>query len=195
MSGGVRKPRGDISDQKLFFFFLATLHTACGILLLRPGTEPTVPAVEARSPDHYAAREVPVQRCWRKSSPPKQGPRREAKQCFVWNTRMVAMTGGQKVPYSPFGTKPARWAESTSRWATDWKRQSLSEAGWQKFCIVVGLKVLPSAGRERMHSSQELWTVGKFCTLPIHEEDLYAGDLGSIPGLGRSPGGGNCNPL
>ena len=22
-----------------------------------------------------------------------------------------------------------------------------------------------------------------------------AGDVGSIPGLGRSPGGGNCNPL
>ena len=37
--------------------------------------------------------------------------------------------------------------------------------------------------------------MGKFCTLPIHEEDLYAGDLGSIPGLGRSPGEGKGYPL
>ena len=36
--------------------------------------------------------------------------------------------------------------------------------------------------------------MGKYCTLPIHE-DLYAGDLGSIPGLGRSPGEGKGYPL
>ena len=29
--------------------------------------------------------------------------------------------------------------------------------------------------------------------LPTNAGDT--GDLGSIPGLGRSPGGGNCNPL
>ena len=33
-----------------------------------------------------------------------------------------------------------------------------------------------------------LWLVGK-------ESTCNAGDLGSIPGLGRSPGGGNGNPL
>ena len=28
-----------------------------------------------------------------------------------------------------------------------------------------------------------------------NESTCNAGDLGSVPGLGRSPGGGHCNPL
>ena len=43
----------------LFFLFLATLQ-ACGILVPRPGTEPVIPAVEARSLNHWTAREVRV---------------------------------------------------------------------------------------------------------------------------------------
>ena len=98
MSGGVRKPRGDISDQKLFFFFLATLHTACGILLLRPGTEPTVPAVEARSPDHYAAREVPVQRCWRSPVLQSRGPGVRQNNVLFGTLEWLQWLVGRKCP-------------------------------------------------------------------------------------------------
>lgn len=129
MRGGGKKPRGDISDQKLFF--LATLHTACGILRLRPGTEPAVPAVEARSPNRCTARDGPVQRCWRKSSPPKQGPRHQAKQCFVWNARMVAMTGGRKRPRAHLAPRKSQEGGLREE-PTDCRRQSLSEAGRQR---------------------------------------------------------------
>ena len=33
------------------------------------------------------------------------------------------------------------------------------------------------------------------CGSDSKETAYNAGDLGLIPGLGRSPGGGNCNPL
>ena len=33
--------------------------TACGILVPQPGMEPMPPAVEARSPNHWTAREAP----------------------------------------------------------------------------------------------------------------------------------------
>ena len=35
-------------------------HEACGTLVPQPGIEPAPPAVEARSPNHWTAREVPV---------------------------------------------------------------------------------------------------------------------------------------
>ena len=35
-------------------------HTACRILVSKPGTEPMTPAVEAQSPNYGTAREVPV---------------------------------------------------------------------------------------------------------------------------------------
>ena len=41
------------------FFVFATVHTARGILVPRPGIEPVAPAVEAQSPNHWTAREVP----------------------------------------------------------------------------------------------------------------------------------------
>ena len=41
------------------FFFLWTHHAARGILVPRPGIEPTPPAVEAWSLSHWTAREVP----------------------------------------------------------------------------------------------------------------------------------------
>ena len=42
-----------------FFFFLFGCITASGILVPQPGIEPMPPAVEAQSPDHWTAREVP----------------------------------------------------------------------------------------------------------------------------------------
>ena len=42
----------------LFFFWL--YHAAWGILVLRPGIETTPPALEARSLNHWTAREVPI---------------------------------------------------------------------------------------------------------------------------------------
>ena len=41
-----------------FFFFLAA-HMACGILVLCPGIEPVLPAVEAQSLSHWNTREFP----------------------------------------------------------------------------------------------------------------------------------------
>ena len=44
-----------------FFGFLFWLrHVACRILIPRPGIGPALPAVEARSPNHWTAREVPM---------------------------------------------------------------------------------------------------------------------------------------
>ena len=42
------------------FFFFWLYCTACGILVPRPGMEPVPPAVEARSPNHWTAREFPL---------------------------------------------------------------------------------------------------------------------------------------
>ena len=43
-------------------FFWATL--ACGILVPQPGIEPVPRAVEAPSPNHWTAREVPKTQCF-----------------------------------------------------------------------------------------------------------------------------------
>ena len=48
----------------LFFFFFWPRHTACGILVPRPGMEPETPAVEAWSPNHWTSREVPLSLSW-----------------------------------------------------------------------------------------------------------------------------------
>ena len=51
--------------SKLYLFkkqFFWQCHTACGILVTRPGIEPMSPAVEAQSPNHWTAREVPTPR-------------------------------------------------------------------------------------------------------------------------------------
>ena len=42
------------------FLFLLKHRTACGILVPRPGTELEPPAVEARSLNHWTAREVSI---------------------------------------------------------------------------------------------------------------------------------------
>ena len=44
----------------LFLVFLGLRRTACGILVPRPGIEPVPPVVEAWSPNHWTAREVPT---------------------------------------------------------------------------------------------------------------------------------------
>ena len=41
------------------FFFFWLSHAACWILVPQPGIEPLLPAVKARSPNHWIAREVP----------------------------------------------------------------------------------------------------------------------------------------
>ena len=47
--------------NRIFFFFFALLHsTVCGILVLRPETEPVPPAVEAWSPNHWTTGEFPL---------------------------------------------------------------------------------------------------------------------------------------
>ena len=44
-------------------FLIFRLHrSACGILVPRPGIEPTPPAVEAWNLNHWTAREVPLKR-------------------------------------------------------------------------------------------------------------------------------------
>ena len=53
-----RKSRGDGGQLEDFFSFWPC-PTACGILVPRPGIEPVPPAVEARSLNHWTAREVP----------------------------------------------------------------------------------------------------------------------------------------
>ena len=42
-----------------FLFFFWPCHTACGILVPRPGIEPASSALKAWSPNHWTAREVP----------------------------------------------------------------------------------------------------------------------------------------
>ena len=42
----------------IFYYFFWPRHVACGILVPRPGIKPAPPAVEARSPNHWTAREV-----------------------------------------------------------------------------------------------------------------------------------------
>ena len=42
-----------------FFLFFWLHHAAYGILVPHPGIEPVPPAVEARSPNHWASREFP----------------------------------------------------------------------------------------------------------------------------------------
>ena len=54
-----------------FFCFLAEPRMACRISIPRPGIEPTLPAVEVQSLNHWTAREVP--RCW-VSIPPSPTP-------------------------------------------------------------------------------------------------------------------------
>ena len=44
----------------LFYFIFWPLSAACGILVPRPGIEPTPPALEAESLNHWTAREVPL---------------------------------------------------------------------------------------------------------------------------------------
>ena len=41
-----------------FVFWFWSQHEACGILVLQPGIEPTPPALEALSLDHWTSREV-----------------------------------------------------------------------------------------------------------------------------------------
>ena len=48
-----------LSQQNIFFFLIVWLHhMACGLSVSRPGMEPTPPALEAESPNHWTAREV-----------------------------------------------------------------------------------------------------------------------------------------
>ena len=58
------RERGVKYDSKvsLSFFFFWPCHTACGILVPRPGIEPVPPAVEARGLNHWTTREVPIPR-------------------------------------------------------------------------------------------------------------------------------------
>ena len=44
----------------LFFFFFWPSAVSCGILVPQPVIEPRLPAAEARSPNHWTAREVPT---------------------------------------------------------------------------------------------------------------------------------------
>ena len=57
VSNSVKYMLGYVCD-----FFPPWPHrAACGILVPRPGIEPTLPELEVRSLDHWTAREVPVQ--------------------------------------------------------------------------------------------------------------------------------------
>ena len=42
-------------------YFLAVPYSTCGILVSQPGIQPTPPALEAWSPNHWTTREVPTQ--------------------------------------------------------------------------------------------------------------------------------------
>ena len=44
---------------KLKFSFSWPCYVACGILVPRPGVEPTPPALEAQSFNHWTAKEIP----------------------------------------------------------------------------------------------------------------------------------------
>ena len=48
-----------LSFPFVFFFNLLAAHMACGILVPRPGTKPTPPALALQSLSHWTTREVP----------------------------------------------------------------------------------------------------------------------------------------
>ena len=56
--------------------------------------------------------------------------------------------------------------------------------------MTVALNLFPTPGVSKLWSTYQIQLRAYFC-IPARN----AGDLGSIPGLGRSPGGGNGNPL
>ena len=71
---------------------------------------------------------------------------------------MVAMTGGRKCPRAHLA--PRKSQEGGLRAPSDKPQTaggnlSVRQGGREKFCVVVGLQVLASAGREGMHSSQD----------------------------------------
>ena len=49
-----------VHTQPVLFFFFLPHREACGFLLPCPGIKPMSPAVEAWSPNHWTAREVPT---------------------------------------------------------------------------------------------------------------------------------------
>ena len=48
-----------IKEINFFVLFFWPSHMACGILVPRPGIEPGLSAVKARSPNHWTTREFP----------------------------------------------------------------------------------------------------------------------------------------
>ena len=48
----------------VWFGFFWLCHAARGILVPQPGIEPGLPAVKARSPNQWAAREFPIWDCY-----------------------------------------------------------------------------------------------------------------------------------
>lgn len=50
---------GNICHQRLILLIFWMHHATCGNLLPQPGIEPTPPALEARSLNHWTSREVP----------------------------------------------------------------------------------------------------------------------------------------
>ena len=88
--------------------------------------------------------------------------------CQVWQTRW-------KILQRPGNDIPDRWAEG--------KTLELSPSLWD-----------PGSIWEKIHSPNQgllLWLRNKESTCSAGT----TGDTGSVPGLGRSPGGGNGNPL
>ena len=60
MSPSLRTSSVSVTKHSFFLsFFFWLRHTACGILFPRPGIEPVSPSMEARSLNHWIAREVP----------------------------------------------------------------------------------------------------------------------------------------
>ena len=53
-----------LSFNFCFSFFLWPYHTACGILIPRPGIEPTYSAVKAQSPNQWTMKEFPHKLFW-----------------------------------------------------------------------------------------------------------------------------------
>ena len=47
------------SDGMCLLFYFWLHHTTCGILIPQPGIKPVSPALEAQSPNHWTAKEVP----------------------------------------------------------------------------------------------------------------------------------------
>ena len=54
-----QKENFSLGEDPKTFFFLATQHVGCGILVLQLGVEPVTPAEEVWSLNHWTAREVP----------------------------------------------------------------------------------------------------------------------------------------